>query len=142
LGRAGRGIRGGRAIIQTYNPRNYAIAAAAKHDYAAFYRRELDYRRRYENPPFSRLARLLYTHTSSDLCQEEAERVHHLLQGEMESMEISDISLLGPAPAFIQRIRGRFRWQIIIRGTDPTSFLSQVTLPRGWTVDIDPVDLL
>ncbi len=142
LGRAGRGIRGGRAIIQTYNPRNYAIAAAAKHDYAAFYRRELDYRRRYENPPFSRLARLLYTHTNSDLCQEEAERVYHLLQNEMESMEISDISLLGPVPAFIQRIRGRFRWQIIIRGTDPTSFLSQVTLPRGWTVDIDPVDLL
>jgi primosomal protein N' (replication factor Y) len=142
LGRAGRSVRGGRAIIQTYTPHNYAITAASKHDYAAFYRQELDYRRGYDNPPFSHLVRLLYTHTNPEMCQREAERTYHLLEEEMISKGIPDASLLGPTPCFIQRVRGRFRWQIIIRGADPAHSLSGVVLPRGWMVDIDPIDLL
>jgi primosomal protein N' (replication factor Y) len=72
-GRAGRGTLGGKVIIQTYTPEHYAIQAAARHDYSSFYEREIDYRRQLRNPPFTRLACLIYSHTNDALCQREAE---------------------------------------------------------------------
>ena len=78
-GRAGRGIMGGRVIIQTYTPEHYAIQAAAKHDYAAFYNREIEFRRQLHNPPFAQLAALVYIHTNDALCQREAERMKRQL---------------------------------------------------------------
>ena len=65
-----------------------------------------------------------------------------LLIEERDSKGIADLSLIGPAPAFIHRLRGRFRWQLILRGSEPSAFLSQVPVPHGWTVDIDPVSLI
>ena len=140
-GRAGRGPLGGQAIFQTYSPEHYAIQAAAKHDYTLFYDKEIDYRRQLHNPPFSQLASLIYTHTNDALCQREAERMKHLIIEERDSKGIADISVIGPAPAFIHRLRGRFRWQLILRGSEPSAFLSPVPIPQGWTVDIDPVGL-
>jgi len=140
-GRAGRGPSGGRVIIQTYSPEHYAIQAAAKHDYASFYDQEITYRRQLHNPPFSRLACLVYSHTNDALCQREAERMERLLIEERDSRGVADLSLIGPAPAFIHRLRGRFRWQIILRGSEPAAFLSPIPTPPGWTVDIDPVGL-
>ena len=119
-GRAGRGPAGGKVIIQTYSPEHYAIQAAAKHDYPAFYQKEMAYRRELHNPPFSRLARLIFTHTNDMHCQEEAERMKRLLLEERDARGIADISLIGPAPAFIHRLRGRFRWQLILRASDPS----------------------
>jgi len=141
-GRAGRGILGGQVIIQTYSPEHYAIQAAAKHDYASFYDKEIAYRRQLHNPPFTRLVCLTYSHTNDVLCQREAERMRGLLIEERDSKGIADLSLIGPAPAFIHRLRGRFRWQLILRGAEPSAFLSQIPIPHGWTVDIDPVSLL
>ncbi|MFC2057160.1 primosomal protein N' [Chloroflexota bacterium] len=140
-GRAGRGPLGGQVVIQTYSPEHYAIQAAAKHDYALFYNKEMDYRRQLQNPPFSRLASLIYTHTNDALCQREAERMKRLLTAEIDSKGIADLSTIGPTPAFIHRLRGRFRWQLILRGSDLSAFLSQIPFPQGWTVDIDPVGL-
>jgi len=140
-GRAGRGVRGGKVIIQSYTPEHYAIQAAAKHDYAAFYNKEIDYRRQLRNPPFRQLACLTYSHTSDILCQREAERVRRLLAQEMDSKGIADIELIGPAPAFIHRRRGRFRWQFVLRGRGLADFLSSIPLPQGWVVDIDLVGL-
>ena len=140
-GRAGRGPLGGQVIIQTYSPEHYAIQAAAKHDYVLFYNKEIDYRRQLHNPPFSRLASLTYTHPNDALCQRETERMKRLLASEIASKGIADLSIIGPAPAFIHRLRGRFRWQLILRGTDPPTFLSPIPVPQGWTVDIDPVGL-
>ncbi|MCK4368302.1 MAG: primosomal protein N' [Dehalococcoidales bacterium] len=141
-GRAGRGTRGGKVIIQTYSPEHYAIQAAAEHDYASLYEREIDYRRQLHNPPFTRLARLIYSHTNDALCQREAERMRRGLSQEIESQGIADIELIGPAPAFIHRLRGRFRWQLILRGSELSAFLSPIPFPQGWTVDIDPVGLV
>jgi len=141
-GRAGRGTLGGQVIIQTYSPEHYAVQAAAKHDYALFYDREIAYRRRLRNPPFTRLASLVYTHTNDALCQREAERMKRLLLEEIDSKGIADLSLIGPAPAFIHRLRGRFRWQLILRGSEPSDFLSQIPIPHGWAVDIDPLGLV
>ncbi|MBA7706195.1 Primosomal protein N' [subsurface metagenome] len=140
-GRAGRGPLGGQVIIQTYSPENYAIQAAAKHDYALFYDKEIDYRRQLNNPPFSRLASLTYTHTNDTVCQREAERMKRLLAEEIDSQGIADLNIIGPAPAFIHRLRGRFRWQLILRGSDLATFLSPIPVPQGWAIDIDPVGL-
>jgi len=141
-GRAGRGPLGGQVIIQTYSPEHYAIQAAAKHDYALFYDKEIAYRRQLHNPPFTRLASLVYTHTNDALCQREAARMKRLLIEERDSWGIADLSLIGPAPAFIHRLRGRFRWQLILRGSELSAFLSPIPIPRGWTVDVDPVGLV
>jgi len=138
-GRAGRGCLGGRVIIQTYSPEHYSIQAAGKHDYTTFYGREIDYRRQLRNPPFSRLACLTYNHTNDGICQREAERMKRVLTQEIDSRGIADLSLIGPAPAFIHRLRGRFRWQLILRGSEPSALLSELPIPQGWTVDIDPV---
>jgi len=140
-GRAGRGIKGGKVIIQTYTPEHYAIQAAAKHDYAAFYNKEVEYRRQLRNPPFSRLACLTYSHTNDTLCQRESERMKRFLGQEIDSQGVADIEIIGPAPAFIHRLRGRFRWQLILRGRGLSEFLSPIPFPQGWVVDVDPVGL-
>ncbi len=140
-GRAGRGPLGGQAIIQTYSPEHYAIQAAAKHDYALFYNQEITFRRQLHYPPFTRLASLVYTHTNDGLCQREAERMKRVLLTEIQSRGIADLSIIGPAPAFIHRLRGRFRWQLVLRGSNLSGFLSQIPFPPGWTIDIDLVGL-
>ena len=141
-GRAGRGPAGGRVIIQTYSPDNYAVQAAAGHDYSDFYNREVTYRRELHYPPFTRLARLVYIHTNDDRCRQEAERMKKVLIEEKTARGIAGIDILGPGPAYINRLRGRFRWQIILRGSDPAGFLSPVPFPQGWAIDIDPVSLI
>ena len=141
-GRAGRGVLGGRVIVQTYAPDHYAVTAAAKHDYDAFYNREMEFRRELRNPPFSRMARLVHSNTNAEACQKEAVRFCQTLKQERDARGLPDIELLGPTPTFMPRLRGRYRWQIVVRGPNPHELLSPVPLPRGWAVDIDPTDLL
>jgi len=141
-GRAGRGINGGRVIVQTFSPEHYAIRTAAKHDYTSFYEQEISYRRQLHNPPFSQLAALTCTHTNDIACQREAERIRQLLLTEINRKGIDYINLIGPAPAFIHRLRGKFRWQMILRGRELSSFLSSFSFPQGWSIDIDPASLL
>jgi len=141
-GRAGRGIKAGRVIIQTYSPDNYTIQAAARHDYLGFYHKEIDFRRRYNYPPFSRLIRLAYSHTDEKSCRSEAERVYRLIVDEMAREDMADFSVIGPVPAFAFRARGRYRWQLLLRGSEPSRMLSRLALPRGWTVDVDPVGMV
>jgi len=138
-GRAGRGVKAGKVIIQTYSPDNYIIEAAAKHDYLGFYHKEIDYRRQYNYPPFSQLVRLVYSHINEELCRHEVERVHRLILCEQARESIIDFSVIGPVPTFAFRARDRYRWQLFLRGPDSTRMLSQLTLPRGWTIDVDPV---
>ncbi|MFC1978806.1 primosomal protein N' [Chloroflexota bacterium] len=141
-GRAGRDIQRGKVVIQTYNPNHYAIAAASKQDYNNFYSKEISYRRQLNNPPFSKLALLLYTHTNAERCQQEAKRLFELLTHEINTWGLANTSLIGPSPSFIERLRGRYRWQIVIRSQNPLELLSKVAVPNGWSVDIDPVSLL
>ena len=140
-GRAGRGASGGRVIIQTYSPEHYAIKAASGHDYTRFYEKEIAYRRLLGNPPFSQLARLVYGYKTDAQAQREAERLKRVLIREIAAKGIYGITVLGPAPAFISRLRGSYRWQLILRGNQLSTLLAQIPPPRGWTVDIDPVGL-
>ncbi len=141
-GRAGRSILSGKVIIQTYAPEHFCIQAASRHDYEGFYRQELEFRRQQGYPPFSHLVRLLFTHTSAKRCQEEAEKLRHLLNAQIARLGIAETHCIGPAPCFIERLRGKFRWQIVLRGPEPTKILTHITLPLGWQVDVDPVSLL
>jgi primosomal protein N' (replication factor Y) len=141
-GRAGRGEAGGKVIIQTFSPQNYAIQAAARHDYASFYEQEIEYRKQLHNPPFTQLARLSFVHTSDAVCQHKTEEMKQTLDEESRVEGIGGIGIIGPAPAFIHRLRGRYRWQLILRGQNLTALLSQITFGQGWTVDIDPVSLI
>ena len=140
-GRAGRGERPGRVIIQTYSPEHYAIQAVVKQDFKAFYEQELAYRRQLNEPPFSQLVRLTYVHTNEATCQTEAERMKRQLEADMAYKGIVDIQILGPAPAFIARLRGRHRWQITLRGNQPARLFEKTVLPRDWTIDVAPVGL-
>ena len=140
-GRAGRGVKAGKVIVQTYSPENYAIKAAAKHDYIGFYHQEVKYRQEYNYPPFSQLIRLLYVHTNNEQCRQAAEKMSHLILKERERKGLSDLNLIGPMPAFSSRIRGRYRWQLIVRASNPAKLLSELTLPQGWIIDVDPVGL-
>ena len=140
-GRAGRGPRAGRVIVQTYQPDNYAVRAAATQDYPGFFVQEVAFRGEQGDPPFGRLIRLLYTHTNLALCEREASRMARLLRGEREAGGHSEIDLLGPTPAYPVRLRGRYRWHLVLRGPEPRALLERVAIPQGWVVDVDPVAL-
>ena len=141
-GRAGRSFLGGKVIIQTYTPEHYAVQTASRHDYEGFYQQELAFRHDLGYPPFSRLAKLVYTARNWHRCQEEAERLHRVLENRIARLGLPDTHLIGPAPAFLSRLRGQYRWQIIIRAQDPHALVAGLALPFGWRVDVDPVSLL
>ena len=138
-GRSGRGEVRGRAIIQTYQPENYAIKAAATQDYSRFYREEIANRRAQGNPPYGRLIRLLYTHTNQAICEREATRLAAALREQRDSWGYSDVEILGPTPAYPARVRGRYRWQLVLRGVRPRTVLDKAGVPPDWIVDVDPV---
>jgi primosomal protein N' (replication factor Y) len=129
----------GRVVIQTYTPQHYAIAAAAQHDYESFFAQEIELRRRLGYPPFSRLARLVYSHTSSAYAYQEAARLVRVLCQERDSRGLPDLEVMGPSPAYVARLRGRYRWQVLVRGRHPAELLAGVALPQNWLLDIDPM---
>jgi primosomal protein N' (replication factor Y) len=140
-GRAGRGTAGGQVIIQTYNPEHYAIQAAAQHDYRLFYEQEIGFRRQFHEPPFTQLASLVYTHTNDHRCIEESNAMAKRIQDERDGLGLAGVDIMGPAPAYVHRLRGKYRWQIIVRGLGLSPFLARIPFSQGWTVDIDPIGL-
>jgi len=139
-GRAGRSPLGGKVILQTYEPDNYAIRTAANHDYLAFYEQEIAYRRELRYPPFSKLIRLEYRH----LDPEKAEAAARVLAENLTrwiSDESHKIEMIGPVPCFFSRLYRRYRWQIILRGANP-AILLQDRQPPDWIIEVDPPSLL
>lgn len=141
-GRAGRGEKGGRVVIQTYTPQHFAVKAVARHDYHAMYQSEIEFRRRLGYPPFGRLVRLMFAHTGATYAQQQAAAMMRRLKEDRDKRGLPNIDILGPAPAFVARIRGRWRWNVVLRGDDPVALVRDLSLPRGWTVDVDPVTML
>jgi primosomal protein N' (replication factor Y) len=139
-GRAGRGLLGGKVVLQSFQPDHYAIQSAARHDYHAFYQRELGLRQQLGYPPYTRLVRLIYRHPSEKQARAESERLADQLKGVIKKKE-RKIDLIGPAPSYFERVRGYYRWHIILRGPNPVDILPK-EFPDGWGFDIDPVSLL
>lgn len=141
-GRAGRSVLGGRVIVQTYTPQQPCIQAASRHDYAAFYEHEMAFRRDHGYPPFSRMARLIYVDSSLRRCREEGARMREYLDDRVRRLGLPWVDIVGPAPCFLPRLRGEFRWHIIIRTDDPYPLLANLAYDARWRVDVDPVDFV
>ena len=142
-GRAGRRAGGSSVIVQTYSPENYAVQTAARHDYDGFYREEIEFRRRSRYPPFTRLARFLFRHQKEEACMAEAEEQSRLLARHARATGIA-ADLIGPTPAFVGRLRGRFQWHVVLRAASDEfdGLLDGLPVRPGWTVDVDPASLL
>ncbi len=140
-GRAGRGSQPGRAIIQTYQPDHYAIAAAAAQDYAGFYRIEVNARQHQGNPPFSRLAQVLCADLSVRAVQQTLGDLAERWRSRAVSQGRTDVEIIGPTPGMPERIRGRYRWRLLLRGHRLWQFLEGENIPRNCRVEIDPLRL-
>ncbi len=141
-GRAGRGVLGGRVILQSYLPEHYAIQSAAQHDYERFYRQEIAYREAQQYPPFKRLARIVFQFPTADLAEYEANRARTILERRIEKGQFTATELIGPTPCFFAKRNNLHRWHLVIRSTNPADLLATLDIAEGWFVDIDPVDLL
>ena len=144
-GRAGRGDRPGRVLVQTFNPEHFCIQTAARHDYAGFFDAEQSAREQYGYPPFRRFVKLTYEHNSRYTAQIEATVLAERLERAIQDQALPDTDIVGPAPAFMERLRGRYRWQVLVRSPDPRPILRALTaddLPHGWAVDVDPMTSL
>ena len=136
-GRAGRSERGGKVVLQTFNPEHQVIQSAAKHDVNGFYDYELEQRKRLGYPPFTRLVRLEYRSEDQESAGKEAKRAAEKLSviGNQSS------AVIGPVPCFFAKVGGYYRWQIVLRGSNPKETLRGLKLD-GWRVEVDPISLL
>jgi primosomal protein N' (replication factor Y) len=141
-GRAGRSILGGKVIVQTYSPEHYCIQAASRHDYESFYEQEMEFRRQQGYPPYARMVRLVFVHRDPERCEEETGRMRRALEHEIARLGLPGLDLIGPAPAYLSRLRGSYRWHLIVRGHEPHALLERMTFGPGWRVDVDPVNML
>jgi primosomal protein N' (replication factor Y) len=135
-GRAGRGPRPGRVIIQAYAPGHYAVRGAAALDVDGFADEELLRRRLLGYPPFSLLARLIVA--DADRAAAEARG------GEVAAaVATPGVEVLGPQPSYVARRAGRYRFQVVIRAPDAELRLRALErVPPGVAIDVDPESLL
>jgi primosomal protein N' (replication factor Y) len=140
IGRAGRGTQRGRAIVQTYQPDHPAIRAVVEGDRDSFYARELDLRRRFRAPPFARLVKLTIADEDAEAAESAARAMAERLTARAAERG-SDVAVVGPAPAYVARRAGRWRWNILLRGGDPVGLLDG-GLDPPWSVDVDPESTL
>ncbi|MGH2407511.1 MAG: replication restart helicase PriA [Candidatus Limnocylindrales bacterium] len=140
VGRAGRGSRPGRAIIQTYLPDHPVIRSMASGDPNAFYREELAQRRSFGSPPYGRVIKLTVALEDRAAAEAEGRRLAGVLRDRTASLAV-DTVILGPAPAYVARRAGRWRFHLVLRGSDPMAALGG-DLGVPWSIDVDPESLL
>ncbi len=150
-GRAGRDELPGRVIIQSFDPGHYAIAPVIDHDYERFYQEELGYRSALAYPPFGRVVRTLITGPDDEATNAGANEIASQVKAALGE-RASDLEFLGPAPAPLKRLRGRYRYQLLVKGSaGPSLRLASVELvaaaqrllaPMQGSVDVDPVSML
>jgi primosomal protein N' (replication factor Y) len=117
-GRAGRGSRPGRVVVQTLRPEHPSLAAAARHDYAGFMTHELSRREALSYPPFARLVNLRLDGREATQVERAARELAGQLRARAARLGLLENTVLGPAPPPLERVRGRYRWQILLRSAD------------------------
>ncbi|MDA8100298.1 MAG: primosomal protein N' [Nitrospiraceae bacterium] len=149
-GRAGRGDAAGEVIIQTSNPGHYALVHSRTHDYAGFYDEEIEYRMELGYPPVRRMIKIEVKSGQERLARESAsraaDRIRRLLKGK-------ETTLLGPAPSPIAKVRGKYRYQLLLLSpkrevlrmlaVEARSVVEQAYGRKVQvSVDVDPVNLM
>ncbi len=146
-GRAGRGEKQGDVVIQTYLPDNYVIQSVQSQDYYAFYQRELEERRKFTYPPFSRLIKLLVRGRNEEKVIQKINTLFQFIRSKLTQ----GIEILGPAPAPLTKINNNFRWQLILKGTRMKSLQSTACLAQEafanekslyLEIDVDPLSMM
>ena len=140
-GRAGRSERGGQVVLQTFDPENQIIRSAARHDVNGFYQYELEQRKRLGYPPFASLVRLEYRHYDAEKAEQAARALALKFENLMSTENWKRITMIGPVPCFFAKVGGYYRWQIVLRGSDPKELLRDMKLD-GWRIEVEPVSLL
>jgi primosomal protein N' (replication factor Y) len=147
-GRAGRGERRGRVVVQTFQPRHYSLRCAATHDFLSFAEEELGHRRELGYPPFSRLVLLRFESERSAEAEATAKAAVEVARG------VAGVQVLGPAPAPLERIRNRYRWQVLLRSRQGRAVRQAAVVVRDEIrplarrrgvraiVDVDPYSML
>jgi primosomal protein N' (replication factor Y) len=152
-GRSGRGNDPGRVIIQTYGPEHYAIRPLINHDYKSFFAKEIEFRRALGYPPFGKLVNLRLDGPNPEHVQAKArtvfENIRAIQSGNPKYRE--HIEILGPAPSPIEKLRNRYRWQLLLKGNQigpliglASAVRETFTRPRNVRlhIDVDPYNML
>ena len=150
MGRAGRGDAPGRVMVQSLASDHYAIIRAVSHDFEGFYGKEVRFREEAGYPPFAYLASLTLSGNSAPEVERGAETAAALLHGLKRRLG-GRVEILGPVSAPLGKIRGRYRWQILLKSPGRAElhllvkrFREGIKLPAvvRLAIDVDPVDML
>ena len=150
-GRAGRDNVKGSVVVQTVNPDSPALRAAIRHDYRAFVEPEVEVRRRYGYPPFSRLARVVLAHPREGHVRAEADALTGRIREAITALGLTRADVLGPNPCVLSRLRGQYRYDVLARAataSDLQTLLDRLradgafkTKAKSLIIDVDPVSL-
>lgn len=149
-GRTGRGPKGGRVVVQSFNPRHYSITYAATHDYDEFAKKEMEYRKQLNYPPYGKLARIVFRSQNEDKVREKSSVVADKLK-EITKANGGNLEILGPSPAPVTKINNMFRWHLLLRSQDHSHIhnalgkISEMLKPSKSVqaiVDVDPYMML
>lgn len=150
MGRAGRGDKPGRVLVQTLAPEHYALTSAVSHDFEGFYQKEIEFREEVGYPPFTHLASLTISALAGPQAESSAEEAARLLRRIKSECRLR-VEILGPVTAPLGKVRGRFRWQILLKGKErPELHKLLFHFRTGYShpstvrmvVDVDPVEML
>lgn len=151
-GRSGRGEFSGSVIFQTYNPEFYALESAKQQNYRDFYSTEIVAREEFDYPPFSQVVRLIISSDNNFRAEKSAQEIALRLSTIIDKQGVSErLIVLGPTPCVIERIKGMYRFQIIIKNkmgekghSFLARFLNQISMPKDikLAIDVDPIDIL
>lgn len=111
-GRTGRSSLGGKVIVQTFNPDHYSILAAKHHDYETFFQEEISLREEFQYPPFTQMIRVVFSSLSEKVLSQKAGEFKEMLESSLEGIQAE---LLGPCPCPLSKVRGRYRWHLVIK---------------------------
>lgn len=149
-GRTGRGDKGGRVLVQTFSPEHPAIIAASRHDFVEFANIELPIREEYGYSPYGSMIRIIVRGPGEMETEAFAEALGERLQSRITTDQLP-VRVLGPAPAPMAKLRGNFRFHLLVQGTDGLQLRQLVRhaddgISRPdeiqWIADVDPLDML
>jgi len=138
-GRAGRGSAASRVFIQTYTPDHPAIKHAQYHDYRGFFKEERAIRAQYRFPPYGELIVATFGHRDEARAAREAKTAVEHLSATIALLNLGDIEVLGPSPAFVYRLKDEFRFEVTLKGSDLHRVADGLPRGRGWSLDVDPM---